>query len=173
MRQRRIRLPPRPRDADRRPARPDPVPRLVERLEHRRLSGRDGSGAGSAAGLSARRSRRGQEQREHEANQDEDGRNEPGEAGCRDERVFDRLDGLRQRLEERRVSEAWAEGTFDVAAEHATSETIRRRLARFFDADGVGERVPTVIVGLPVGTAAWLTRTEPAPDSECRAAVNG
>jgi methanogenic corrinoid protein MtbC1 len=49
----------------------------------------------------------------------------------------------------RAIGSSWAEGTIDVAAEHAASETIRRRLARFFDAGGVGERVPSVIVGLP------------------------
>jgi DNA-binding transcriptional MerR regulator/methylmalonyl-CoA mutase cobalamin-binding subunit len=49
----------------------------------------------------------------------------------------------------RAIGSSWAEGTIDVAAEHAASETIRRRLARFFDAGGVGERIPTVIVGLP------------------------
>ena len=49
----------------------------------------------------------------------------------------------------RAIGSSWAEGSIDVAAEHAASETIRRRLARFFDAGGVGERVPAVIVGLP------------------------
>ena len=49
----------------------------------------------------------------------------------------------------RAIGSSWAEGTIDVAAEHAASETIRRRLARFFDAAGLGDRVPTVIVGLP------------------------
>ena len=51
----------------------------------------------------------------------------------------------------RAIGSSWAEGTIDVAAEHAASETIRRRLARFFDAAGVGDRVPSVIVGLPPG----------------------
>jgi MerR family transcriptional regulator, light-induced transcriptional regulator len=49
----------------------------------------------------------------------------------------------------RAIGSSWAEGTIDVAAEHAASETIRRRLARFFDAAGLGDRVPSVIVGLP------------------------
>ncbi len=49
----------------------------------------------------------------------------------------------------RAIGSSWAEGTIDVAAEHAASETVRRRLARFFDAAGLGDRVPTVIVGLP------------------------
>ena len=30
----------------------------------------------------------------------------------------------------------------DVAVEHAASETVRRRLARFFDAAGRGDRLP-------------------------------
>ena len=49
------------------------------------------------------------------------------------------------------IGRAWAEGGIDVGAEHAASETIRRRLARFFDAAGFGDRVPQVIVGLPPG----------------------
>lgn len=51
----------------------------------------------------------------------------------------------------RAIGSSWAEGTIDVAHEHAASETIRRRLARFFDAAGTGDRVPRVIVGLPPG----------------------
>ena len=47
------------------------------------------------------------------------------------------------------IGSAWARGEIDVAAEHAASETVRRRLARFFDAAGRGDRVPRVIVGLP------------------------
>jgi methanogenic corrinoid protein MtbC1 len=35
--------------------------------------------------------------------------------------------------------------------EHAASETVRRRLARFFDAAGRGAGLPQVIVGLPPG----------------------
>lgn len=49
----------------------------------------------------------------------------------------------------RAIGRAWAEGGIDVGAEHAASETIRRRLARFFDAAGLGDRMPRVIVGLP------------------------
>ena len=49
----------------------------------------------------------------------------------------------------RAIGSSWSEGTLDVAAEHAASETVRRRLARFFDAAGLGEREPSVIVGLP------------------------
>ena len=44
LRQRRDRLPQRARDAARRTARPDPLPRVLERLEHGRLPGRDGPG---------------------------------------------------------------------------------------------------------------------------------
>lgn len=47
------------------------------------------------------------------------------------------------------IGNAWARGEIDVGAEHAASETIRRRLARFFDAAGPGDRVPRVIIGLP------------------------
>lgn len=49
----------------------------------------------------------------------------------------------------RAIGSAWAQDEIDVAAEHAASETVRRRLARFFDAAGVGDRQPQVIVGLP------------------------
>jgi methanogenic corrinoid protein MtbC1 len=49
----------------------------------------------------------------------------------------------------RAIGSAWARGEIDVGAEHAASETVRRRLARFFDAAGLGARAPSVIVGLP------------------------
>ena len=49
----------------------------------------------------------------------------------------------------RAVGDAWASGEIDVAGEHASSETVRRRLARFFDATGGGEGRPRVLVGLP------------------------
>lgn len=49
----------------------------------------------------------------------------------------------------RGIGDAWATGEIDVAVEHAASETVRRRLARFFDAAGRGDRIPKVIVGLP------------------------
>ena len=49
------------------------------------------------------------------------------------------------------IGEDWAAGTIDVAMEHAASETIRRRLARFFDAAGDPASPPDVIVGLPPG----------------------
>jgi methanogenic corrinoid protein MtbC1 len=49
----------------------------------------------------------------------------------------------------RAIGLAWARDEIDVGAEHAASETVRRRLARFYDAAGLGGRVPEVIVGLP------------------------
>ena len=52
----------------------------------------------------------------------------------------------------RSIGSAWANGEMDVGAEHAASETVRRRLARFFDAAGIGDRVPRAIVGLPPGS---------------------
>lgn len=51
----------------------------------------------------------------------------------------------------RAVGEAWAAGDIDVAREHAASETVRRRLARFFDATGPAVGRPRVLVGLPPG----------------------
>ena len=51
----------------------------------------------------------------------------------------------------RGVGEDWADGVIDVAREHAASETVRRRLARAFDAAaGPSDRVD-VLVGLPAG----------------------
>ena len=51
----------------------------------------------------------------------------------------------------RAVGRAWAAGTLDVAAEHAASETVRRRLARFFDA-ARGPMVQTrLVIGMPPG----------------------
>ncbi|MGZ9161216.1 MAG: MerR family transcriptional regulator [Candidatus Limnocylindrales bacterium] len=51
----------------------------------------------------------------------------------------------------REIGDRWFAGTLDVAMEHAASETIRRRLARFFDAaPAAGE--PDVVVGLPPGS---------------------
>lgn len=49
----------------------------------------------------------------------------------------------------RAIGAAWAAGEVDVGVEHAASETVRRRLARFFDAAGRPDRIPKVIVGLP------------------------
>ena len=50
----------------------------------------------------------------------------------------------------RAVGAGWADGTIDVAMEHAASETVRRRLARFYDS-GASDGAPDVIVGLPPG----------------------
>ena len=51
----------------------------------------------------------------------------------------------------RAVGRAWADGTLDVAAEHAASETVRRRLARFFDAAGGPTAETRLLVGMPPG----------------------
>ena len=51
----------------------------------------------------------------------------------------------------RAIGSAWARDEIDVGAEHAASETVRRRLARFFDAATRGDRAPRVIVGLAPG----------------------
>lgn len=51
----------------------------------------------------------------------------------------------------RAIGDGWANGSLDVAMEHAATEVVRRRLARFYDAAGTGDRPPTVIVGLPPG----------------------
>jgi methanogenic corrinoid protein MtbC1 len=50
----------------------------------------------------------------------------------------------------RQVGEGWSDGSIDVSMEHAVSETIRRRLARFYDtvAPAGGAEV---LVGLPPG----------------------
>ena len=52
----------------------------------------------------------------------------------------------------RAVGDAWSTGEVDVAAEHAASEAVRRRLSGFFDAAGRSARTPTVVVGLPPGS---------------------
>jgi methylmalonyl-CoA mutase cobalamin-binding subunit len=49
----------------------------------------------------------------------------------------------------RAIGDAWSAGEIDVALEHAASEMVRRRLAHFYDAAGRGERIPSVLVGLP------------------------
>ena len=46
---------------------------------------------------------------------------------------------------------AWAAGELDVAAEHAASETVRRRLARFFDAARSRVGRPQALIGMPPG----------------------
>ena len=50
----------------------------------------------------------------------------------------------------RRVGEGWSEGSIDVSMEHAASETIRRRLVRFYELVA-SSPAPQVIVGLPPG----------------------
>ncbi len=50
----------------------------------------------------------------------------------------------------RAVGDAWAAGTIDVASEHAASETVRRRLVRFYDAIA-STGATDVAVGLPPG----------------------
>ncbi len=56
----------------------------------------------------------------------------------------------------RAIGAAWAAGEIDVAKEHAASETVRRRLARFFDAAAslteASADAPQVIVGSPPGS---------------------
>jgi len=52
----------------------------------------------------------------------------------------------------RKIGEAWAGGELDVAREHAASETVRRRIAHFFDAAARTAAGRTVVVGLPPGS---------------------
>ena len=49
----------------------------------------------------------------------------------------------------RGIGRAWEIGELDVAAEHAASETVRRRLASFFDAAGRGFGRPQILIGMP------------------------
>jgi methanogenic corrinoid protein MtbC1 len=51
----------------------------------------------------------------------------------------------------RAIGDAWFEGEIGAAVEHIASETVRRRLAHFFDAAGRAVRTPQVIVGLLPG----------------------
>ncbi len=51
----------------------------------------------------------------------------------------------------RAVGDDWASGEIDVAQEHAASETVRRRLARAFDAAAGPTSGVDVVVGLPPG----------------------
>ena len=51
----------------------------------------------------------------------------------------------------RAVGRAWAAGDLDVGAEHAASETVRRRLSRFFDAARTPMTAILVLVGMPPG----------------------
>ncbi len=51
----------------------------------------------------------------------------------------------------RAIGDGWADGRIDVAMEHTASETIRRRLAHFFDAAADGRGGSPILVGLPPG----------------------
>jgi methanogenic corrinoid protein MtbC1 len=51
----------------------------------------------------------------------------------------------------RSVGEGWSDGSVDVAMEHAASETIRRRLAGFYDVVASATGTPDLVVGLPPG----------------------
>jgi DNA-binding transcriptional MerR regulator/methanogenic corrinoid protein MtbC1 len=52
----------------------------------------------------------------------------------------------------RGIGDAWERGELDVAREHAASETIRRRIAHYFDAAGRGDGTAPIVVGLPPGS---------------------
>lgn len=52
----------------------------------------------------------------------------------------------------RGIGDAWGRGELDVAREHAASETVRRRIAHFFDAAGRGGGDRPIVVGLPPGS---------------------
>ncbi len=51
-----------------------------------------------------------------------------------------------------RLGEAWADGRLDVAAEHAATHAVLRRLAAAFQAAGRPGREPPILVGLPPGS---------------------
>ena len=50
------------------------------------------------------------------------------------------------------LGEGWAHGEIDVAAEHAASHAVHRRLSGAFEAAGSRSRGPAVVVGLPPGS---------------------
>jgi methylmalonyl-CoA mutase cobalamin-binding subunit len=52
----------------------------------------------------------------------------------------------------RGVGERWSTGAIDVAAEHAASETIRRRLGQLYEAAGRPLASVPILVGLPPGS---------------------
>lgn len=52
----------------------------------------------------------------------------------------------------RAIGDGWSTGEIDVAAEHAASETVRRRLSQLYEAAGRGSGGPSVLVGLPPGS---------------------
>jgi methanogenic corrinoid protein MtbC1 len=49
------------------------------------------------------------------------------------------------------VGEAWSSGDLDVAAEHAASSAVLRRIGAAFDAAGRAVGAPVVLVGMPAG----------------------
>jgi DNA-binding transcriptional MerR regulator/methylmalonyl-CoA mutase cobalamin-binding subunit len=51
-----------------------------------------------------------------------------------------------------RIGDGWHRGEIDVAGEHASSETIHRRMAMAFEAAGEATATPPVLVGLGPGT---------------------
>lgn len=51
----------------------------------------------------------------------------------------------------RELGRAWAGGELDVASEHAASETVRRRLSRYFDAARGPMMQARLLVGMPPG----------------------
>lgn len=52
----------------------------------------------------------------------------------------------------RGIGDSWSRGELDVAREHAASETVRRRIAHYFDAAGRTRHGRPVVVGLPPGS---------------------
>lgn len=52
----------------------------------------------------------------------------------------------------RGIGDAWGRGELDVAREHAASETIRRRIAHYFDAASRDPVGASIVVGLPPGS---------------------
>jgi MerR family transcriptional regulator, light-induced transcriptional regulator len=52
----------------------------------------------------------------------------------------------------RGIGDAWSRRELDVAREHAASETVRRRIAHYFDAAAQNAGGATVVIGLPPGS---------------------
>lgn len=52
----------------------------------------------------------------------------------------------------RGIGDAWSRSELDVAREHAASETIRRRIAHYFDAAARNGGGGTIVIGLPPGS---------------------
>ena len=63
----------------------------------------------------------------------------------------------------RAVGRSWADGDLDVAAEHAASETVRRRLSHFFDAARGPMEQARLLVGMPPGRTATNSGSSPSP----------